>query len=260
MITFSAKFDSQDYRTKIRQFAELTGRKLGEVIRDEMRLLVGVCINRTPPFSGKALARMGNEGHSGSAKKVGERAVERDIRYLFRPVSGLDLYANNEHFRKAADRHELATVRGFLKDAKRFGGVGLEPDPEFHQRNRDGRGRVRLREGWIAIVNESALRAYIRRRQKLVGYARAGWNAAKAAFGASGWTLKGAGAPGSFRDETRNNLSPKAEAANLVPYIQWAEGKFGIVRGALRQRQMAIAAKIRRVVTGTFNSGHNKRK
>jgi hypothetical protein len=257
-VRLEIEFDTLAYRRRVRQFAALTGRRLGEVIREEMRFLVGACINRTPPFSGRQLSSMGNPGWDGSAKKIGERAVKRDIRRVFRPVTGLDLYKENEGFRKAVDERNLKVVRNFLKDSlskkasRRFGGVAFEADPQYHKEQRDNRGRVRRGAPWIAVLDKNSIDTYIKAKQRLVGYARAGWNAAKARFGATGWTLKNKFAPGLADDRTHGTEKPHATAANLVPWIQWAEGKLGIVRGAMRQRQKAIEGKIRRIVQKSF--------
>ncbi|MCA1996444.1 MAG: hypothetical protein LDL56_04350 [Armatimonadetes bacterium] len=104
-----AEVYTADFGAALKEYARLKKFTLREAIRDQGRLLLRDLINATPPFSGRSLTRMlaargltlnarsyvaGQDESAGianlSARKVGERRVETDIRRVIHGVERLD--------------------------------------------------------------------------------------------------------------------------------------------------------------------------
>jgi hypothetical protein len=238
-------FDKVGYDRKVRQFAALQRRDLGAVIRDEARLAVIECAERTPPFDG---AKM-----KGGGKAAGERAVRRDVRKVFVDAKSLDLWNDSKSYRNAVLKGQVGVIEKILQNAKRFGGAAMLPTRRHHREQRDRRGRVRQGGKWQAIIGGQAIDQYLGWALRRVGYARSGWNKAASQFGAAvpGWAARHS-APGHVADHTRGTETPIAECANTLRWIQEAGRRLRIVEWALKAREKNLEAKINREVSKSF--------
>lgn len=248
--------DVEKYITRVRQWAALTAEDLGDALRDETRLLIRACISRTPPFSGRQLSRMlGDEGFAdaGTPRAVGEAAVDRDIRRVYRPVSGLDIYKNEESVRRLVEEGNVEKVDQILKGSSKYAGTVTFPNGAFHRSQRDSRGRVRKGALWQAVMSPTSIDLYVMARQQRVGYAKSGWSTGARMFGVSipGWIGRHGG-QGAAYDHTRGTLFPQTMVANLVPWIQRAGRDLRVVSGAIEQRTKALQGKIRKQVNKSF--------
>jgi len=238
----------KEFAKQLQQYWALTRSSLGEVVRDEMRLLTIAAAGYTPPFSGKQLAKMGNTGWSENARHMGENAIERDLRFIFIPVTEMNLWYTAAKFREAWEKQDTVKIQTMLRDAKRFSGkAAIAPDPAFHrQQRRFPRGSVRRGAQWQAIVNPGALENYIAAKQKRVGYAKSGWKAAAVAFGAKlpKWVTRHNGR-GSAIDDTRGTDRIHAVIANEIPRLQKEGRDLRIMELALQGRSKALEKKVR---------------
>jgi hypothetical protein len=245
------EFDRAGYDRKVRQFAAFQRAGLGGVIRDETRLAIIECVERTPPFDGKRM--------KGGGKKAGEAAVKRDVKKVFRDPRFLDLYANNDGFKRAVDRGDLVMVDLFLKKAKRYESTDKMPTGKAHREKRDSRGRVRLGNRWHSILDGSAIGTFIEKAMARVGFARSGWAKGGSTFGANlpAWITRHH-APGTASDLTQNTETPMTEVANALPWIQEAGRRLKIVQVAMFARQKKLEAKIRHFTDTAFNESNVK--
>jgi hypothetical protein len=240
----SWEFDKAGYDRKVRQFAALQRRDLGAVIRDETRLAILECMERTPPFDG---AKM-----KGGGKAAGERAVRRDVPKSL-PTARAGSLQGEQDLSQCRGQGPSRRHQGVSPQCKRFGGVASLPTGQHHSAQRDRRGRVRQGGQWQAILQADAIARYLARILYRVGYARSGWNKAAHQFGAAvpGWVAKHS-APGHVADLTRGTETPIAEAANTLPWIQEAGRRLHIVQWALKAREKNLEGKINREVSKSF--------
>lgn len=243
MINF--KFDKASYDKKVRQFAALQRRNIGEAIRDETRLALVECAERTPPFNGGKL--------KGGGLTQGNIAVTRDVKRVFRDPRNMALYETNSGFRYAADHGDVELMKRYLTKARNYDGVERLPRKEEHRKNRDARGRVSKGRHWQAITSQSGIELFIAAALERVGWARSGWNAASRKFGAiiPAWVARHH-APGTVSDLTQNTDTPIAECANTLNWIQEAGRRLKIVEFALKARQLNLIGKIRRETSRSF--------
>jgi hypothetical protein len=98
------------FSASVKRFAEAAMINIFDAFWDQTRLLGREMIDRTPPFSGKAIKKMlGAQGKSIGwrdaeiedlgAKKVGERRVEKDIRKVIYGVSAQAAAPSRDHTR-----------------------------------------------------------------------------------------------------------------------------------------------------------------
>jgi hypothetical protein len=239
----SVDFDREGYMRKVRQFAALQRKNLGEVIRDETRLAILECAERTPPFDG---AKM-----KGGGKKAGERATKRDVLRVFKDPRTMSLYTESDA-PPGGQPGDVDVVNAFLLNAKKFKGA-LNCASARAQPGTERQGRVPPSRRWQAILSSSALERYVDAALMRVGYARSGWNKASYQFGAKvpGWVARHH-APGYASDLTKETETPVAEAGNTLRWIQEAGRRLKIVEHAMRARSLNLEGKIRRMVNKSF--------
>ena len=239
-----------------KQIQDLAGaslRSFAFCFQEQARLLCKELIDRTPPFSGKRILKMfrgrqefeaklgqgfsdqsllitsfGSRGldyldENPTAKAVGERRVEKDIRRVILGVRDATPPANRRPQVFIGQTHEreagydpnavewgvLQNCQGkpavyiFATTAGQVYGVDLndfKPNAsdtelgEHHQQARQARGRVgniksKLdpvgRWNWLNVITtkETAVKAYIEKKKKAVGQAKGGWAAGFMALG-----------------------------------------------------------------------------
>lgn len=230
MATISVRFDCENADTFIRQvenFARATKKDIFEAFTIQTRLLCKELIDRTPPFSGKTVEKMLlAQGKSlsfraaeiadqdMSAKQVGERRVEKDIRRVIYGVQGAAKPANRPivaigqahpgnagydpngvEFGVRQKCEGRDAVRIFATKTGEVYGVDMErfkPNAtmdelaQVHESHRTKRGRVTTagskdkivgRWRWleILITSKKAADAYIAKKKKAVGQGKGGW-------------------------------------------------------------------------------------
>lgn len=228
-----------------------TGKTAKQTLHDQARLFIRDCAKMTPPFGPHSITESWSK-----QRKLGEVATEADIRRVFRL---LDAQSLSKYFEATPKRKE-----GFIKRVTAYArrrniaalerivtsigypcqGVIAEVDPALHKKERFLRGRV-PRKGvkvWLVLSSQS-LKRYIRDVVGHVGKAKAGWAKAAAKFGVSlpRWiTRHKETSPGLAQDDTDNPTQPSVTIGNLVDFAQEFEGRFGIVKAALRNRERAM--------------------
>jgi hypothetical protein len=247
---------------KLAQVANLT---VQEATLMQGRLVGAELMKRTPPFSGRSLTRMlekqgkhlyDAEIESLSARKVGERRVEKDIRKVVYGVRGAAMpQARNPKVFKSQNNKPVIdfgvlqkcegknAVRIFATKGGEVYGVDTErflPNAtlsdlaQAHQEHRTKRGRVttagqrdRVVGRWrwlnVIIVKDRLLERFIKQKQKMVGQAKGGW---VDAFIKCGGQISGGGWVGRHR-KAGTGLVKVGGHSVKISYInrsQWAGG------------------------------------
>jgi len=277
-----------------------------EAFKLEAKLLADELIRRTPPFSGKALVKMlGAQGKSlshrnveieeMSAKKVGERRVEKDIRRVIKGVRGAKMAPERpvaivSQVNPAYARHSnqvefgvLQKVRG--KQAVRVyadkGGnvygidiekfepkASLEDLSKWHKAARTKRGRVttagqkdlvigRWKFLNQIVTKEATVRKYIRRKLRQVGQAKGGWAAAFMRFGGKMSMSGWIGRHAAKHGRTRSNFTDDQIVIEMINQSAWAGSgdPDGIIPKALAGRAESIKSAIKRQMADAWKKG-----
>ena len=207
-----------------------------EIVRDNTALMCADLMKSTPPID----IAEGYRGSDASAKKLGERAVEGDIRSLVQGVKRKNVLgkANNKEFK------DLVAIKNDAGDFYYIGDDELDLQgaklAEFHKSKRSPktgkafRGSVRsvkvgrARRSYHLHVLESNVKKFIREKMADIGKTRAGWLAALNHFSvgaltsryrAPSWVSRHGESMGSFTDE-RTDAGTFATATNSVPWIR----------------------------------------
>lgn len=210
-----------DYTRALERFRGLTGKTWPEILRKEGRLLAVSFARATQPF-----------GSDERGKLLGEMAVARDIRKVYGTAG--DAFKSIE----AHDTRDLASAfyaaykqRKYRKAEKILKGSSSPlrdvPFGSFresdHLERRDARGKVRGKTPTVILTNDRARNAYIKREQRQVGWAKAGWAVcARLLGGVRGipqWVTRHRRAPGGIIDKMRSILDPSITLRNAVPYV-----------------------------------------
>lgn len=173
------KTDTSKLEAAIRDFAKLTRKDLGEVMRTQAGILVGHVIAITPPggSNGQSMAAQG--GISIDAKKRGENRLAADIARLFPtstlPTDQMEAMARNGFEWKVGKEHKV-TIRSVARSP---GDLVI-----LHKQARNpntGRTRKMMGHG-MAVTRKALLAAYTRQAIRKVGLLNAGWIAAARAL------------------------------------------------------------------------------
>lgn len=210
----------EDVMNSVRRFAKETGVDLLKEIMITGRNLAKSLAYSTQPY-----------GLKPDARRMGEQAVENDIRKVFGTPASVyeDLDMKDE--RAASQFWKAFTNRdtpGMLEVVKSQGlyihDIAEQPSPSLHESHRKSKGRVYLKMQRAIVLNSAALKSYIKKRQKMVGFAKAGWaRAAEKLGGLRGFPVwassKHPSAQGGA-DVSPDPLRPMVVIHNSVPYIR----------------------------------------
>ena len=243
----------------------------------------------TPPTLGT-----GAVGSVSEQRKAGERAVARDVGSVFISAKAAVKQAKDENpkagrllsrllrerkiddalniLRYAGGQRQV-NVRGHLraggtavksyqqqrstpafKSLSRITEIRADPDKALHKRLRNNRGRVNQSRPSMMVTDPASLTAYIREKQAMVGYHKAGWKASAVAVGASvpafvarhnapGRVIDNLAQPGArfgitFINETRSIGIHNIALGIAAKALQFAAGRIDrAVRGYLQRTQ-----------------------
>jgi hypothetical protein len=228
MTTFDLRSERLNFLTA--RLADVLGRDMGTVTKDEFRLLLDLVTRLTPP---KSLAQ-------------GRKAVSRDFK---RANQRFDPGAiQNERLRDIVRQRDLPAFEAFLAQAGVYKGWRVMPfDKEHHKSLRDRRGNVRRHQ--LTFVLEVA--GHKRREKELhdrVGRQKAAWGPALVAAGGKlpGWVSRHSNPEGSVH----------ARLTGDKPFMVGINFAVGIgemrrtLQSAVRIRERAMAKRIDHLLKG----------
>lgn len=277
-----------EWDQSVRRFAAVSGKSFLEAILDQGRLAINEIIKRTPPFSGKALGRMLEARHlpkgvldpeieSMTARAVGTRRVEKDIRKVIYGVRGASLSS------KHGDAPEMSVDFGVLqkcegrqairvfsrKDGTVYGvdvanfkaNASMQDMMMHHKQARTSRGRVTTtgertrnigRWRWmnVMVTSEKSVESFIKEKQRMVGQAKGGWAAGYMLLGGRmskggwvGWHADKAGY--AHKNQTQNSVE-----VEITNNSAWASGgdPDRIIEKAFEGRVKALEGSIDREI------------
>lgn len=204
------------------QLANATGRSFGSIVLQNSRLIAWNLAHNTQPY-GMTLAE----------KKTGEAAVAHDIGNVYKSAAAIFELLKREDEKLAKAWYKLVKDGGYGQAEKllrtfktlrdRNAPIFSPLDPSFHDDSRNRRGRVSRHRAAQIVPDGKQIKAYIKQRQQLVGFGKAGWITAGNQLGkvtrVPGWITRHVGkAPGSAIDNTKG-IDPHVTLSNDVRYI-----------------------------------------
>jgi len=222
----------------LNRFNELVDDGIPQMVKQYARLLCVQLSARTQPFS------VGEKG-KGKAYKQAEKRIDWDVRKIIRDNDQLMKIAEGLDSEKLRNRMETLIQSGDMEAvAKILESTGLvvkkgnRPNlikgsakyKAAHAKGRNKRtGRAyKSQHVFNMAANQSQLASYIKKAQKRIGYAKAGWadcarkiNAIEGdgARGIPAWAKSKKGGKGRVVDMTRNSKNPSVSMTNEVGYV-----------------------------------------
>lgn len=218
----SVEFEQSKLQAAMIRFGQVTGKKLGAVVKQNARLIAWNLMHNTQPY-GMTLA----------SRKLGDAAVLRDVGKVYAPASAVykELMASGAvklakswyklvksgNYTGASDMLKKTTVKD------RNAPIYSTLDPEFHRGSRNSRGRVSRHRVQQIVTEAKEVRSYAKSRAALVGFGKAGWLTAASGLGSisrvPAWITRHRGkAPGHADDHTDRNTDPYVVLYNDVNY------------------------------------------
>lgn len=246
------------YRQRIEEFKEFargsksarTRNNVGNILRDEMRLLVELVVQITPPRT----------------QAQGKKSVESDLRKVFIGPRALEGFTSPilagilQTYAARGDINALQNIFRYFKTGPlRSAKILADVDPALHRSRQDASGRVRKSGERAFVLSEASIRGYITAIKDHVGRAKGGWGAAARLFGARGlgeWIAKHISRGEGAAHDSMNDNGGFLEAINRVSYIETLDRAVRIVNFAVNSRAKAIEAKLKlyaEAEAGKFN-------
>jgi hypothetical protein len=245
-------YNEAEFRNELGLIAQISGRALADVILQQAALFTKDASGFTPPF-GKAPSTESG----GDKKKIGNKAVKRDIERAFSSVQNLRVYqpvgegapfnkAFTDSLRRAVRRKDTRLVSDLLGRAStKFAGrkVAESPSVELHNSMRNARGGVTKTRSIFILRAQSAINSFASRIQTHVGLGKAGWNEPlnKLAVKPPAWVQKQTRSVGIFKQEGGD--TPSVTVGNAVPFVQSSASRIEAnawnnrMRNATKQRE-----------------------
>lgn len=242
----SLSVESRQIQDAFRRVAQVTGKKLGAVVKQNARLIAWNLAHNTQPY-----------GMDLATKKMGESAVLRDVGRVYNAAS--------EIFKKLQDTGQVKVAREWYKLVK-IGGYGAAEkllkkqsiperntpifaplDPGMHDQARNrSRGTVSRHRPAQIVPDAKSIRDYGVKRKALVGFGKAGWITAGASLGSisrvPAWITRHKGhAPGTANDQSSRDLDPYVTFTNAVRYASKILPAHEVAAALKIQREKMIA-------------------
>lgn len=234
----------------LQRFADVVGKDIAVILPDEARLFALSGMKAQPPTD-----QGGKGATTSAAKKNGEAAVDRSIKNAA-PRMRADQW-QSPAMRRVIESGNVATTQALLDGMGVKVKVGSH-DEGYHQKARDGRGRVfRARRGNVLISDAEEARrdAYSKRRQQNVGMFKAAW--AKVALGLERYAKVKSRIPSWIKRHVGRSKFPSALTVQLfgprqsITISAPAHPAFrDFVSIAVAARVKAINRKVRAVLAG----------
>ncbi len=212
-------------------------RSFGKIVLQQSRLTSWHLARCTQPWN----SDFGN-GMDKGTQRVGQAAVGRDIGNVFKAASAVfaQLKAEDETLAKAwwkAMKHgqyEAASImlrKSSLRD--RNAEIGAL-NPALHQKLRDNRGRISRQRAALIVPDAKSIKDYIKERQQLVGFAKAGWISAGSGLGrvtrVPAWITRHVGKAPGHGINNAQGIDPHCTLVNDVRYVSQILPKNQIVK------------------------------
>lgn len=241
MITI--RIEQAVFTSKIQQYQKLTGKKIGDVVREQAKLVAQELTKLTYPASAS----------------VGKRRVDIDVNRVYLKNSWFEekfQFKNKKLGERVIDavrsKNTSAVETIFSKSAK-LRLIRVEPfDKGTHARlRRNGRILVPNPRS-MPLQQQGQVKAFLNEKKKQVGTAKSGWAQCAALLGKSapGWLNKSG--TGAIKDNSHSE-NPSITLTNKVSYFSRLNEKANIVSRALAgrakimiksaERQLELAAK-----------------
>lgn len=204
MITFGVRVKESRIKGDLGQFRQYLGKLTGDLLTQEACLTARAALKYSPP-----MVAGGGKGDTAEAGKMGERAIDKDVKAIFAPPHAT---LSGVFYQKAGSRARFARWRSlaspklkstWLQDIftdpdedrsynRAMMKLGLEPPRNkvaesmgqastYHKRQRY-KGRVtkffrpdEQTKKHPVVIKEATLNKYIKLRQKVVGKLKSGW-------------------------------------------------------------------------------------
>jgi len=204
----------------LNRYPDKVGRTLESLVKQEARGLAVELARNTRPH-----------GFSKKAKKRGEKAIAGDIRAVFatpeqayETAKAADMTHADRFWAHIQNRRFARARKALAESPSKWSHLPVgRLDPKLHQESRKGpHANVVRREPAQIVTSNKALRNYIARIQKRVGFAKGTWiKAAKAiggrVRGAAQWATRHRKAPGDAVVKT--GTKPSVTLASRLDYM-----------------------------------------
>ena len=239
-MSFKARLETAAFENQMRRLAAATKRTLPDVLSQAARVVVRNAITLTPPFDPKRGDRRAAAGLDpnkavswGEQKAVGNRAVEKDLKKLFKAWEKAGVFRSEGGTEKgrrlsraiaAALRAGKVTLANQLLERGRWKEkvVGWVTRP-LHDGARNKRGRVLARSAAnpaYIVANAGSVNDFTKKKLKFIGYAKSGWARAFIALGGKlpAWLRQEHG-HGVFQ-RSGGNDKPSVTVGNSLGWLQ----------------------------------------
>jgi hypothetical protein len=227
-----------EFRRKLQRFQELTGKSLGDVLREQAKLLAERLMRLTYPKSA-------SQGKKRVAIDIGRVYLQNE---WFENIFQFTNQSLQTRITNLVRGRQQADLEAIFRNSPKLVRIHIEPfDPGKHKAARRG-GRVNLPAPFsFPLQSQSKVRKYVSQEKKNVGLAKSGWGSCFQQLGGSppSWLARPAGFVDDRSDSPDN---PYITLTNKISYFEAIDSKGNIVSRALAGRGQSMIAAAERAL------------
>jgi len=233
----SVKVNAQVFFNRLQQYAAITGKAIGDVIRDEIRLTAQYLLDKTPP----------------KKRLIGEKKIKRDIAKVFikNEYFTEKIKWRNEKYGKRVEEYVNTKNETKLEDMfsdSKFSRIRIEPFSEdTYKKLRDRTKKIPkgVKATSFPLKDGAAVKRLQKKQIETIGKAKAGWNQVlkKLSGKPVAWLSKHT-KYGYVKEDLKDKNNPNIKIVNNVPYAAVLDGMLGITKRALMGREESVKAKL----------------
>jgi hypothetical protein len=233
----SLTVSTRTFTEKLRKYAELTGKSLRAVVKEQALLLAQKLVKLTYPASA-------SQGKNAVSRDIGRVYVKNE---WFENVFSFRNKALGDRIKSLVYAKDEGGLRDIFQRSSRLDLIRIEPfDASLHERMRRNGRVVVPNPRSFPVSQQAGVKALVRKKQRNVGIAKAGWAVAVQLLGKGvpAWLNKSGG--GTVSDHSAEPHSPFVTLTNRVPWFAALDAKANIVSRALDGRASAMISSAKR--------------
>ncbi len=210
----------REFERSLLAFYAISGKSIGEIVRQQARLIAVNLAHNTQPY-----------GLGQDARKLGEWAAMRDVGKVYRSIDSVyaEIARQSEDaakgFYKAALAGRMDVAKHILRGCGLTDLLGADIGPfdkSVHKEMRDRRGRVSIRSPRLIVTDPKELKAYQKLVVSHVGVAKSSWATCAGQLGGMRgipyWATKNR-ARGRVQDLSKRADDPRVILTSDVDYM-----------------------------------------
>jgi hypothetical protein len=221
----SLAVDTAGFTRSLQQYAAVTGKAIGEVVKEQAKLLAKRLQDLTYP-------KTASQGKKRVAIDIGKVYLQNS---WFENTFGFTKQALGDRVKQLVRSQDVAALEKLFENSQRLNKIHIEAFDAAKHKQAQRKGRVNYKQPFsFPLAEQSRVKSLEKEKKAKVGFAKSGWAACYNALGGSvpSWLAKATG----HVDEHSQQQDPYITLVNDVSYFAAIDSGSNVVARALAGR------------------------